>query len=189
MHNQKGFIGIVIVIIVALTVVSGGGYYVYQKKQKNKPVVSAPQALSNEQTDIQKSESTITTTKQEESILTGDIAGAKVNINIKADITQTVDCGSDDCFQKKFVACQPATLQLDAGFGVAHYKIIGPSTGGCSMTFVYTKNPNPAWVNKEMTCTFDNTIGFQKSIENTFNAVLNGSIKCEGPLYTVLRSM
>lgn len=185
MNNQKGFIGIVILIIVALAAIGGGGYYVYHQQQQKTtpPFTQTPQETNSNNSG------TITTTKTVETHKKDDSGGIKTDINIKADITQTVDCGSEDCFQQKFATCQPSTLKADAGFAAVDYKIIGPATGGCKMTFKYTTNPNPDWVNKEMTCTFDNKIAFQKSIENAFNGVINGSVVCSGPLYTILRSM
>ncbi len=127
----------------------------------------------------------VTTTKTVETNKKDDL----IDINIKTDVTQTVDCGSEDCFHQKFAVCQPSTLKADAGFASVEYKIIGPATGGCKMTFQYTTNPNPDWVNKEMTCTFDNKISFDASIEKVFNGVINGSVICSGPLYTILTSM
>ncbi len=104
-------------------------------------------------------------------------------------VTQTVNCASGNCFQQKFAACQPAIFQADAGFAGVVYTIIGPATGGCKMTLKYTTNPNPAWVNKAMTCTFDNKLDFKKSVENSLLGAIKGSVVCSGPLYTILRSM
>lgn len=131
----------------------------------------------------------ITTTKQEEASFQVDSNGLKAKIDIKADITKTVDCGTENCFQQKFSACQPATLKADAGFASVEYKIIEPADNGCRMNFKYLTNPNPDWVNKDMTCVFDNKIGFQKSIENTFNGVVGGSVVCTGPLYNILKAI
>lgn len=187
MNNQNGFIGIVVLIIVALIVGGGGGYYAYrQQQQKRAQPVS--QISADQETSLNTG-GTITTTKTEEVYQEEDEGIIKTNIKIKADIAQTVDCGSENCFQQKFTTCEPATLKSDAGFASVDYKIIGPAAGGCAMTFMYTKNPNPAWMNKEMTCTFDNTIDFQKSVANVFSGVIEGKVVCTGPLYTTLRSM
>lgn len=189
MSNQKGFINIII-LIVALIVIGGGGYYVYNQQQEK---ITTPTTQSSDQAESEKSDNEITTTKQVEGGFKGDIKGdlgsIKTDINIKTDATQTVDCGSEDCFQQKFATCQPATLKADVDFASVDYKIIGPATGGCKMTFKYTTNPNPEWVNKEMTCTFDSKINFQKSMENVFNGVIDGSVVCTGPLYNILKSL
>ena len=130
----------------------------------------------------------IATTSQKEGSFQGDVGGSKVSADIKADVTDTVNCGSEDCFTQKFKDCKSATLTSDAGFGSINYKIIGPAADGCKMTVKYPINPNPVWVNKEMTCTFNNKISLQDSVEKVFNGVMDGSVVCEGPLYAILKS-
>lgn len=139
----------------------------------NSPTPSSEQVTSNEN-DI------VTTTET--------VEGGDSIIKIKAEVETTVNCGSEDCFKKKFTACQPATMISDAGFAAVSYKIIEPTTSGCKMTFKYTTNPNPDWVNKEMTCTFDNKIGFDESIKKVFDGIFDGTVVCAGPLYPVMRS-
>ncbi|MBI4034083.1 MAG: hypothetical protein HY378_00860 [Candidatus Brennerbacteria bacterium] len=107
----------------------------------------------------------------------------------KVETAQTTNCVGEDCFEQKFAVCQPATFSADAGFAAVDYKIIGPAAGGCRMTLKYTVNPNPEWVNKELTCIFNNQIDFQKSVESAFNKVLGGSLVCEGSLYNIIRSL
>lgn len=160
-----------------------------EKTQLQQPkTLFATEAPSGQDSLIKKEDTVankITTTKTVENQKKDDL----IDIHTKIEVTQNVDCGSDDCFQQKFSSCQQSVLKGDAGFASVEYKIIGPATGGCKMTFKYTTNPNPDWINKEMTCIFDNKIGFQKSIENTFSGIIDGSVVCSGTLYTILKSM
>lgn len=133
---------------------------------------------------------TITTVKNVETENKASDGSLNTDIKINIDVATTVDCGTADCFSKKFIACQPATLTADSGgLGAVSYKIIGPVSNGCSLTFKYTKNPNPDWVNKEMTCSFDNKISFDDAVKKVFDGVLSGSVICTGPLYSTIRAM
>jgi len=181
---KEGFVGIIVLIVASIALV-GGGFYVYQQQQ-SKATLPAPEISIKEQ---ENDNVEITTTKTIESSKNVDTEGLKADINIKADVTEIVNCGAEDCFQKKFSACQPATYKADTGFVATEYKIIGPADSGCKVTFKYTTNPNPEWVNKEMTCTFDNKIDFEKSFQNTFEGAIAGSATCTGSLYTILKSM
>ena len=166
MINQKGFIGIVVGLMITSVVLVGGGLYFYAEHSKVESLdaesVTTEQASENEE---------IATTK------------------LIKDVEKVINCVDKNCFQSKFSKCEPATLKADIAFASAEYKIVEPANGGCKMTFKYTKNPNPEWVNKEMTCSFDNKIEFEKSFQNTFNRVVEGKVVCSGPFYTILRSM
>jgi hypothetical protein len=190
MVNPTVSVARILIYVSVFLIFTGGGtaYYFYQKQQTENKLPT--QVLVTEQSTTN-NDGIVTTTKNVEGSFKGDIGnGAKADISVKTDVVQTVDCGSTDCFQQKFAVCQPATVNINAGgLGAVAYKIIGPVTGGCKMIFKYTTNPNPNWVNKEMTCTYDNKIDFQKSIENTFNEVIKGTVTCLGPLYTILRSL
>jgi hypothetical protein len=112
-----------------------------------------------------------------------------VKSTISTDVTTTVSCGSADCFDQHFSNCTPATMTADAGgLGSVSDQINGPASGGCSVTFMYTQNINPAWVNQPLTCTLDNTMTFQTSFDNTFGAVADGQqTNCTGPLVPILK--
>lgn len=167
MKDRKGFIGVVILVVIAIALLGGGGYYFYKK--------STPSQTTTEKVNITQ---------------TGNAGGLEVKTNINTIVTKTVDCGDKICFNKKFSTCESATIQSDTqGLGAVSYKILGPAPGGCSITMKYTKNPNPDWVNKEMTCTFDNKVDFETSVQKTFNGVIHGTVTCQGPLYTLLRSL
>ncbi len=184
--TQKGFIGVLFLIIISVVAVGGGGFYVYEKQKAEKEVKTVEEKGAEIQIE---NKNTVTTTKTEQSTKKDNAGEIKIETNIKADVSSTVDCGSESCFQEKFSACQPATVTSDAGFAASYFKIIGPKSGKCEVSFKYVKNPNPAWVNQEMTCVMDNKVSFQKSFENEFNAVIDGSSSCKGPLVGVLQAL
>jgi hypothetical protein len=108
----------------------------------------------------------------------GNIIG-KMNLNIEADIEVTQDCDGRDCFEEKFAACEPATVTLKLMENIIYYyEIIGPKDGLCEVKSKFTANPNPEWVDEEMICKYDNTKGFETSVEDMSN--------CEGSLYTLM---
>lgn len=116
--------------------------------------------------------------------------GIDLNVRIKAEVKETVNCGDPDCFDQKFVVCEPATLDFDMGFVATHYEILEPSDGGCKTIMRYTKNPNPEWLNKDMTCIFDNSKNINNAVEDILDRLINNGIaSCEGPLAEVLRSL
>ena len=114
------------------------------------------------------------------------VAAAQPTVATPAAATP-VDCGDENCFAKNFAACESATLTASISFASFSYRILGPKTHGCQMTVKYAKNPNPAWVNKEMTCVFDNTISLKASVEKALNEIVAGTLVCEGPLYSLLK--
>ena len=185
--KQDGFAAILVLIIVlAVAILGGAAYvrYVYLPHQ-------AAQLTSSSSTcfgcnDIVLTSSTFTSTQHVSSTATDSIG----TVSIQTDVKTTVSCGSQDCFNKNFFSCTPASLKADSpGLGGVSYNILGPTTGGCKMTFEYTSNPNPTWVNQPMTCTFNNAIDFQTSIQNTFNAAIKGRSDCTGPLAIILKDL
>jgi hypothetical protein len=99
----------------------------------------------------------------------------------------TVDCGLQGCFQNKFAACQPASMDVDTGAMAVHYQILTADQGGCEMTMVYTRHANSDWQGKPMTCIFDNKLELQASIDRVFADAVAGKSSCEGPLADALK--
>lgn len=129
----------------------------------------------------------VTTTIQAST--TENINGIKVHI--EAPVTQTVDCGNSDCFEQKFAKCEKATLTASViGMKVEYYyEIIGPELGKCKMLTRYNKNPNPLWVDKNMTCLYNNSLKFEEANKQVMNGILIGSVICDGELFQILSSM
>jgi hypothetical protein len=115
---------------------------------------------------------------------TGSSSDSKVKIT--APVTKRENCGSQDCFEQKFKTCSKATLDAKSPIGSVHYEIYGPKDSGCHMLFKYTENPNPAWVDKDMKCIFDNTQGLEVAIIAAFNNP--PAFSCKGPLVSIMQS-
>lgn len=96
-------------------------------------------------------------------------------------------CGDEKCFNEKFASCSPVTMTSDAQiFGAVSYDVRNKTKNGCNVAFKYTKYSDPSWVGKEMVCEVNNKIGFQEAWSKVFENVTNGTLKCTGPLYTIL---
>ena len=84
-----------------------------------------------------------------------------------------------DCFEEKFAECKPATVTLKLMDNlIYYYEIIDSKDGLCEVKSKFTANPNPDWVEKEMTCKYDST--------NDFETAVQDMSKCQGPLYTLM---
>jgi pantothenate kinase len=167
--NQKGSSSLIILLLIILVAAGGGGYYYYNtqyKKSENKS----------------QNDNTVVTTTTETATHESPFA----NLRIKAEVTKTEDCGTQDCFEEKFAACAASKLTAESDLGSIYYEILEPTTTGCSVKMKYTQNPNPEWENKEMICEMDNSVAFEKAVEQTFDKVMSKEIVCQGPLYTIL---
>ena len=103
--------------------------------------------------------------------------------------TDIVKCGSQSCLNQKFAACNPATYSASSGstlLGSVKYQIYGKKGSSCSMLFEYTANPNSDWVNKPMTCDFDNSKSLDEAVSAAFSSP--SMYKCTGPLVSILKS-
>jgi hypothetical protein len=133
---------------------------------------------------------TVTTTK----IATGSgsekLGSGSAKATVKAPVTTTVNCSSAGCFNQHFSACTPATLTATSSLGDTKYQIYGKKGTGCSMLFEYTANPNAAWVNQPMTCTFDNSQTLDNAVTVVFNNLFTqkNTYGCTGPLVVILQS-
>jgi hypothetical protein len=110
-----------------------------------------------------------------------------VNTSTVPGIKLTVNCGAQGCFEKKFAACEPASMDVDTGAIAAHYQILTKAPGGCEMTLNYVRHTNADWQGKPMTCIFDNKLEFQASVDRVFADAVAGKSLCEGPLADALK--
>lgn len=163
---------IVAVVILFIIIVGGVGFFILNSKDKQNPKTS----------DVTVEKQVVSPTN---AIAPSPTVGESKDL---------VDCKSDQaCLYKAFTDCQKATYVSDQAFatliGVAKWTINGLGKNGCNMTLVYLNNPNPNWVNKDLTCTFDNKIDFQTSTQNTMNNAINGgNTDCTGSLYLTMKS-
>ncbi len=103
---------------------------------------------------------------------------------------QPVTCTTEACFTPAFAACTKGSVYTANGgiLGSVTYTVNGPATGGCSMTLVYTKNPNQSWVGKPLTCPVDPKLPFQTAVENVLTGVASGKVTtCTGTLVPLLK--
>lgn len=101
-------------------------------------------------------------------------------------------CDTLECFEKQFASCESGeSLLITVDSFITYYReIIGPKSGKCEMLSVYKKNPNPAYVDKDFICLYDNT----KSLTEAEVEVLDAATKtttsgCSGALYDYYQSL
>lgn len=99
-------------------------------------------------------------------------------------------CGDKTCFEQKFSACSPAAFtDTSSQEGNIYMEIYGKNDLGCKMLLRYTTG-DPSWVNKNLTCNFDNSKSYQDSIGTKIQSVLTGKDNsCEGPFLQVLKTL
>jgi hypothetical protein len=115
--------------------------------------------------------------------------GVNLNTDIETDITTITNCGADEtCMNNKLLNCEKAKLELDAGFAAVSYEITGSVVGGCGVTFIYTTNPNPTWVNQPMYCVVDTSANFVDTMQDAIETTFAGEPGCTGPLVEILHS-
>jgi hypothetical protein len=111
---------------------------------------------------------------------------------IHQDSTVVPACDSKSCFEKKFSACEKASYTVRSKYdGNFYSEIYGRKDDGCSMVIRYTYYPNnPGWVNKDLLCTYDNSMGFDDAVTSTIQkAAVGQSTSCEGPFLEVLQNL
>jgi Tfp pilus assembly major pilin PilA len=178
-NSQRGFIGIILVLVIAIAAIGGGTYAYTQRKNTTKQIMTDSQVSSEvkvAKTEDKPATEVVTYTKHVETDSPG--------LSAKADMTISENCGYKDCFQQKFKACEPAVTTANIGIGAVEYKILGKGTTGCNVTFKYTNYPDPTWVNKEMTCEFNNKVSFDDAMKPVFSGT---NTTCKGPFYDIIR--
>jgi len=99
-------------------------------------------------------------------------------------ISDSTESKIEKCFNDKFITCQPAsvTSSVDlsplSGLTTYYYEIIGSKNNLCEVKSKFIKNPNSAWVNKEMICQYDNSKSFELAVGDMSS--------CKGELYDLM---
>ena len=107
----------------------------------------------------------------------GDNFG-QVHVDVNVDMQVTTETGYDD-FKIKFNSCQQAKSEYKLSDTMIYYlEIIGPKDGLCEVKSKFTVNPNPEWINKEMTCLLDNSLDYETAVQDMS--------KCSGELYNLM---
>jgi len=103
------------------------------------------------------------------------------DLDINVNMENVSNCGGIDCFKDEFANCNPGS-NLTTSLGglniTYYYQIIGLYDEYCQVISKFIENPNPAWENKEMSCLYDNSLDFEKSILDTSH--------CQGELYDLV---
>jgi hypothetical protein len=95
------------------------------------------------------------------------------------EVQATSSCGGMECFGQKFAECEPAMVELRISQNLVYlYDIIGPKEGGCEVKSTAIKNPNSAWIGKEMYCLYDNQLDFDTAAKD--------QSRCAGELYELM---
>jgi len=103
----------------------------------------------------------------------------EINIRVDADIGVVTDCGDIDCFEAKFATCEQSSATFKLMDTIEYYyEILGPKDGLCEVKSKFVANPNPAWIDEEMVCLYDNSLKFNTAISDMSN--------CKGSLYTLM---
>lgn len=103
--------------------------------------------------------------------------------------TSSSSCNEEVCFVENFNTCESATMSSDLDFAAVSYSILGETNEGCEVEMVYTKNPNPAWVNQPIVCTLDTNVDFLPAWQKEFEAAVQGKGNCTGPLTEILKNL
>lgn len=99
------------------------------------------------------------------------------------------DCDGSECsLLDSFDACQPSVHTVGALRGYMEYEILGKKNEGCEVNISYKDMPGNPYNDKSMICVMSTNVDFFTSIEKTINKVIDGSLSCDGSLYSELRS-
>lgn len=187
-----------VILIVALLGIAGGGYYLYStgkidiknsinKKQNPENSLDLAGTIAVQTAGTTPSISESVTTKE---IAAGYVKNEYGSATIAGDATITENCGSKDCFEKKFSLCEKTSITIDIDLlGTYQVEIIGTSGDGCLVKTLYLKNPSPEWDNKSMSCVYDNTLSFKAASEKVFAGITDGEVNCSGSLVTILKNL
>ncbi len=179
MNKQKGSVLVIALSVIILISLATIGIVAFLNYHPNE-VIQSPK--------ISDTTGEVTTTKQASTTVENSVG----RIHIEAPVTTTVNCDEEGCFDKKFKNCERATMSASIpGLKTTYYaEIIGPEKGRCKVLTKYTQNPNPDWVNKTMTCLYDNSIGdFQTVSQQALRDINSSSLACQGELFKIFSSL
>ncbi|MGM0478504.1 MAG: WG repeat-containing protein [Bacteroidota bacterium] len=98
---------------------------------------------------------------------------------------------NEEHFLESYKNCTPLIFRQKVGRQkvVIQYEIKGSSGKGkgCKVESKYLENPNPDWINKSMTCTYDNSLPFREAYEKSLpNNSGENPCDCEGELWDIM---
>lgn len=150
---------IIIVVIVAIVLICAG-LYLFVLKDNTTEIIN-----STSQKDVNLVDAN------------GNTLG-QMHVDVNVDMQVTTETGYDD-FKVKFNSCQQAKSEYKLSDTIIYYlEIIGPKEGLCEVKSKFTVNPNPEWINKEMTCLLDNSLDYETAVQDMS--------RCSGELYDLM---
>ena len=102
--------------------------------------------------------------------------------------------GSSDaeCFVEAVQACEPETFHTQAPVGTGAegvYRVVGPAGPACEVSFEYSKNPNPTFVDRPVTFILPPEDATEDGVLGALEACMTGrtgKYQCAGPLFDQL---
>ena len=156
----------IIIGVVILVLICGGLYFALNSNSKEEGVSEI-----------------VNTTSSNDFNLTDENGNnfGQMHINTDIDVEVSTDEGYE-VFKQKFTNCQVATSEYKISDTLIYYlEILGPKDERCQVKSKFTANPNPNWINKEMTCEYDNSLDYETAVQDMS--------KCSGELYTLMTDM
>lgn len=98
-------------------------------------------------------------------------------------------CGDQACFIEAVRACDPASfpVQDQGGLGAeGEYSVLGPVGEACQISFTFSENPNPAFVDKPLTFVVEPDDASEETVLGALEGCLtggDGADQCAGPLF------
>ncbi|WP_026759017.1 WG repeat-containing protein [Sediminimonas qiaohouensis] len=98
-------------------------------------------------------------------------------------------CADGDCFVAAVQACEPEAFRTRAAGAEGVYRVVGPSGPACEISFEYSENPNPSFVDKPVTFTVSPDDASEDTVRGALKACMTGrtgKYECGGPLFEQL---
>ena len=150
----------------------------FETQEEEKQKIAAPQDKKEEEPKFKTSGYIKETAHIEEGNL-------KANIGVTVQYSGT-DCIDMECFEEYFASCTPT--EFTAGnptLGTFYYKILEARDGRCAILNKYLSHPKPEFLDKEMTCFYDNT----KRLSEAYKEISGSSKYCTGELMEFLADL
>lgn len=98
-------------------------------------------------------------------------------------------CADGDCFVAAVQACDSETFRTQAAGAEGVYSVVGPDGPACKISFAYSENPNPTFVDKPVTFVLSPDDASEETVLGALQACLtgrSGRYQCGGPLFDQL---
>lgn len=206
MGNRKGVAPILLIIAVAAGILAfGGGWYITSlvspyppAPAPSAPIAQTPITPTPDASPAPAQNPTSTPAAPSASTTPSSSVPQAATTTPKATTTQATappppatGCANSTCFANDFTACKATTFTDSAAeFGTAKYEILGSSQGGCGVKLTYVQSSDSSWVDQPMTCSLDNSQGFQADLQKEFENIIQSKMTtCSGPLVAKIQGL